>query len=75
METDQGVERAADKARRKDLDRICLNYPTRGGSAFGGDTNQITLVAPDGTSTELPAATKRALADRILDEALALRAS
>jgi len=38
METDRGVERAAAKARRKGLDFICLNYPTRGASAFGGDT-------------------------------------
>ena len=28
METHQGVERAADKARRKGLEFICLNYPT-----------------------------------------------
>ena len=54
METHQGVERAADKARRKGLTFICLNYPTREGSAFGGDDNQVTLVSPEGDADELP---------------------
>lgn len=73
METDQGVARAADKARRKKLELICLNYPTREGSAFGGDDNQVTLVRPDGGHEALPRMSKRALADEILDRALAAR--
>jgi phosphopantothenoylcysteine decarboxylase/phosphopantothenate--cysteine ligase len=72
METDQGVERAADKARRKGLDLICLNYPTRAGTSFGGDDNEVTLVRPDGAAEPLPRMSKRALAERILDEALPL---
>lgn len=70
METNQGVERAADKARRKNLDFICLNYPTRPDTGFGGDTNQVTIVTPDAQAEELPLTTKRALADLILDRAL-----
>lgn len=72
METHQGVERAADKARRKALDFICLNYPTREGSAFGGDDNQVTLVTPDGQAEELPRMSKRAVADRLLERAVRL---
>lgn len=72
METDRGIERAADKARRKRLDLICLNYPTREGSAFGGDDNEVTLVAPDGSSQPLPRMSKRALAHLLLDRALPL---
>lgn len=72
METHQGVERAADKARRKGLELICLNYPTRSGSAFGGDSNQVTLVTPAGESEELPRMSKRAVAETILDRALPL---
>lgn len=73
METDKGVERAADKANRKGLDFICLNYPTQEGTSFGGDENQITLVRPNGDSEKLPRMTKRALADIILDNALVLK--
>ena len=69
METDKGVERAADKARRKGLDFICLNYPTREGSAFGGDDNEVTLVRPDGAAEPLRRMSKRALADLLLDRA------
>jgi phosphopantothenoylcysteine decarboxylase/phosphopantothenate--cysteine ligase len=67
METDQGVERAADKARRKGLDFILLNYPTRAGSGFGGDANEVTWVAPDGAHEAWPWASKREVAERILD--------
>jgi phosphopantothenoylcysteine decarboxylase/phosphopantothenate--cysteine ligase len=71
METHEGVARAADKARRKRLELICLNYPTRQGSAFGGDYNQVTLVSPDGNAEELPRMSKRALAELLLDRAKA----
>jgi phosphopantothenoylcysteine decarboxylase/phosphopantothenate--cysteine ligase len=70
METDAGVERAADKARRKGLEFICLNYPTKEGSAFGGDENEVTIVSPDGAAEPLPRLSKRALADEILSRLL-----
>jgi phosphopantothenoylcysteine decarboxylase/phosphopantothenate--cysteine ligase len=73
METHQGVERAADKAGRKGLDFICLNYPTREGSAFGGDDNEVIIVKPDGSSEALPRMSKRALADEILERAKDVR--
>ncbi len=72
METDQGVERAADKARRKGLDFILLNYPTRTGSGFGGDANEVTWVAPDGAHEAWPHASKRDVAERILDRIVPL---
>ena len=67
METHQGVERAADKARRKGLEFICLNYPTKAQTAFGGDNNEVTLVTPDGEAEKLPVMSKREVAERILD--------
>ena len=69
METHAGVERAADKARRKKADFILLNYPTQEGTAFGGDDNQVTLVRPDGEHEAWPRLTKREVAERLLDEA------
>ncbi|EYB68081.1 Phosphopantothenoylcysteine decarboxylase/phosphopantothenate--cysteine ligase [Deinococcus phoenicis] len=73
METHAGVERAALKARRKNADFILLNYPTREGTAFGGDDNEVTLVRPDGTSQAWPRLSKREVARRLLDEAVRLR--
>lgn len=66
METEEGVERAAAKARRKNLDFICLNYPTRDGSSFGGDQNQVTLVQPDGRAESLARMSKLELSHEIL---------
>lgn len=67
METHEGVERAAEKARRKRLDFIALNYPTREGSGFGGDANEVTWVEPDGSHEAWPSLAKREVAERILD--------
>ena len=72
METHQGVERAADKAKRKRLEFICLNYPTQENTAFGGDTNKVTIVTADEQADELPLMSKRDLADIILDWALSI---
>ncbi|GHF45991.1 phosphopantothenoylcysteine decarboxylase/phosphopantothenate--cysteine ligase [Deinococcus metalli] len=73
METHAGVERAAAKAARKNADFILLNYPTREGTAFGGDDNQVTLVRPDGTHEDWPRVSKREVARRLLDEAVRVR--
>ncbi|GAA5535024.1 coenzyme A biosynthesis bifunctional protein CoaBC [Deinococcus aluminii] len=73
METHAGVERAALKAQRKNADFILLNYPTREGTAFGGDDNEVTLVRPDGTAEAWPRLSKREVARRLLDEAARVR--
>lgn len=67
METHAGIERAVDKARRKDLDFVALNYPTREGSGFGGDHNEVTWVTKDGGHEAWPRGSKRDVAERILD--------
>nr|WP_221269959.1 bifunctional phosphopantothenoylcysteine decarboxylase/phosphopantothenate--cysteine ligase CoaBC [Deinococcus budaensis] len=74
METHAGVERAAAKAARKNADFILLNYPTREGTAFGGDDNEVTLVRPDGSAEAWPRLSKREVARRLLDEAVRVRA-
>ena len=73
METDKGVERAADKARRKGLDFICLNYPTKAQTAFGSDNNEITIVTPQGDAEALPIMSKLEIAHIILDRVLEVR--
>lgn len=74
METDGDVNRALEKARRKGLDLICLNYPSGGETPFGGPTNRVTLVRPDGAVEELPLGSKREVADWIVDRVAALLA-
>ncbi|WP_291426712.1 bifunctional phosphopantothenoylcysteine decarboxylase/phosphopantothenate--cysteine ligase CoaBC [Deinococcus sp.] len=74
METHAGIERAAAKAQRKNADFILLNYPTREGTSFGGDDNQVTLVRPDATYEDWPRLSKREVAGKILDEVLRIRA-
>ena len=71
METHEGVERAARKARDKGLAFIVLNYPARPGVGFGAAENEVILVRPDGSSEAWPRMSKRDLADAILDRAAA----
>ena len=72
-ETNDVVDNAQGKLRRKSLDLIVANDVTRAGAGFDVDTNIITLIDA-GSTRELPLMTKREAADRILDRVLELRA-
>ena len=61
------LDRAADKLRRKGLDRLVANDVAEAGSGFGTDTNRVTILDADGSRDELPLMPKRAVADHILD--------
>lgn len=67
METHAGPERAFEKLMRKNLDLICLNYPTDPQTAFGADQNRLLLIDKNGRTEVLARAPKRELADRLLD--------
>lgn len=71
-ETNQPFEHARGKLASKGVDAIVLNDVSRAGIGFDSDRNAVTFLTPS-TSIDLPEMGKRALADRILDEALALR--
>ena len=62
-----GVERAIEKAKRKGVDLMVYNDVTSPGSGFGTDTNQITLIEPDGTVDRWPQLPKTEVASRLLD--------
>ncbi len=66
-ETEDLLDHAQEKLRRKKLDLIVANDVTAEGAGFESDTNVVTLVWPDGRSQPLPKQSKRAVADRILD--------
>lgn len=72
-ETGEGMQSAKGKIVRKNLDFCVLNDVTQPGAGFSVDTNIATLVYPDGRTQPLEMMSKRAMADKILDAALAAR--
>jgi len=66
-ESENLVENAASKLRAKGLDFIVANDITAKDSGFGADTNRVTIIDRDERTEVLPLATKREVADRILD--------
>lgn len=74
-ETDDVAKYARDKLKRKACDLVCANDVGEAGSGFDVDTNRVLLVRKDGTDEWLPAMSKSAAADRILDEVAALLAA
>ncbi len=72
-ETNNVIENAQGKLKRKSLDLIVANDVTRAGAGFDVDTNIVTLI--DGEDMkELPMMAKREVADGILDRVAELRA-
>jgi phosphopantothenoylcysteine decarboxylase/phosphopantothenate--cysteine ligase len=69
-ETESVVERAAEKLHSKGVDLVVGNDVAADGVGFSHDTNAVTIVSADGR-TEVPLSTKRAVADAVLDAALA----
>ncbi len=69
-ETEDLVDNAREKLRKKHLDLIVANDVQ---VAFGGETTRVTLLDRQGHVEELPELSKREAADRILDRIAALR--
>jgi len=73
-ETENVLENAREKLRRKNLDAIVANDVTREGSGFDSATNAITIITKDRNDpVELPLLSKREAADRILNVIVSLR--
>ncbi len=73
-ETEDLVANAGRKLEAKNLDLIVANDVTAPGAGFGTATNAVVLLRRDGGRRDVPLATKREVADQILDEVVALRA-
>jgi phosphopantothenoylcysteine decarboxylase / phosphopantothenate---cysteine ligase len=69
LETENGVENARRKLREKHCDMIVLNNPTAEGSAFGSDTNTVTLIRSSGEPEQLPRMAKIDVANALLTRA------
>jgi phosphopantothenoylcysteine decarboxylase/phosphopantothenate--cysteine ligase len=72
LETENLLANARQKLESKALDLIVANSATEDGSAFGTDTNRVTIIAPSGASEELSLRPKSEVADAILDRVEAL---
>jgi phosphopantothenoylcysteine decarboxylase/phosphopantothenate--cysteine ligase len=72
-ETDRVLENAAQKLKAKRLDFIVVNDVTQQGAGFEVDTNIVTLLFADGGQKPLEKMPKLEVANRILDEVVALR--
>ncbi|HZU08776.1 MAG TPA: bifunctional phosphopantothenoylcysteine decarboxylase/phosphopantothenate--cysteine ligase CoaBC [Pseudacidobacterium sp.] len=71
-ETENALAHGRDKLLRKGADAIVLNDVSREGIGFDSDRNAVTFLTKQ-TAIEFPEMTKRELADRILEEVMALR--
>lgn len=71
-ETEHVMENGRAKLLKKGADAIVVNDVAGEGVGLDADTNAATFLTPS-TAVELPIMPKRELADRILDEILALR--
>ena len=74
-ETEDLLANAKKKLEAKNLDLVVANDVTATGSGFGGDTNAVVMLRRDGGRAEVPLASKREVAERILDEVRAARAA
>ena len=73
LETDDLLANAARKLETKGLDMIVLNDANEAGAGFGVDTNRVTVLTRRGGEPErIPLMSKAAVADAILDRAIAL---
>ncbi len=61
------AEGAADKARSKGVDVLVANDVTAAGSGFGTDTNDVTIIFPDGSTDPWGLLAKREVAARLWD--------
>lgn len=67
-ETEDLLQRAREKLKRKGYCLICANDVTEEGSGFSTDTNRLTLINEDGRVIELPLVSKVEAAHLVFDE-------
>jgi phosphopantothenoylcysteine decarboxylase/phosphopantothenate--cysteine ligase len=74
-ETSDLVDNARGKLQRKNLDLIVANDVAAPGVGFGHDTNAVTILAADGTTTEVGLVDKHSIATAVLDSVARMRSA
>ena len=72
LETDNELEYATKKMKKKGFDFIVLNSLKDKGAGFAHDTNKITIIHKDNKIKKYELKTKREVADDIIDEILTI---
>jgi len=67
LETTDGLKKAKEKLKAKNLDLVVLNNANEAGAGFGADTNRVTLIGRDEKPEELALMAKTELAEVLLD--------
>jgi len=67
LETDNAVTNARRKLKDKHLDMIVLNRPGKD-TGFGGDTNRVTILLPEGKPEKWPLMDKCEIASKLLEK-------
>jgi phosphopantothenoylcysteine decarboxylase/phosphopantothenate--cysteine ligase len=70
-ETDDVAERGRRKLQRKGVDLLVVNDVRAPGTGFDHDTNAVSILKADGSSTEIPLTSKYAVANAVLDSVIA----
>jgi phosphopantothenoylcysteine decarboxylase/phosphopantothenate--cysteine ligase len=66
-ETENVVQNAQDKLKRKNLDLVVANDITKQGIGFGSDDNEVTIISASGLAKHVPKLSKEEVAHVILD--------
>ena len=74
-ETHDVAGRAAAKLAAKGVDLMVANDVSAPGVGFDHDTNEVTVLGADGSTTTVPLTTKSAVADAVLDRVCTLLAT
>jgi phosphopantothenoylcysteine decarboxylase / phosphopantothenate---cysteine ligase len=70
-ETDDVAERGRRKLHRKGVDLLVVNDVSAPGAGFDHDTNAVSILKADGSSTEITLTSKYAVANAVLDSVIA----
>jgi len=70
LETNNEIENAIVKLKKKNLDLIVLNSLQDKGAGFGGNTNKVTIIESDETMTNYPLKSKAEVAQDLMNEIL-----
>ncbi|MGB8361750.1 MAG: phosphopantothenoylcysteine decarboxylase, partial [Acidimicrobiia bacterium] len=64
------IDRAVEKAKKKDVDLLVYNDVSEPGSGFGTDTNRVVVIDPEGGTDSWPILAKTEVAARLLDRVM-----
>jgi phosphopantothenoylcysteine decarboxylase/phosphopantothenate--cysteine ligase len=72
-ETNDVLERGRRKLQRKGVDLLVVNDVSAPGAGFDHDTNAVSILGADGSTTEIALTSKNAVAHAVLDRVIAFQ--